>query len=276
MAVNYNGQHFRELPEHLVPVSRAIFYGDMLFETIRVFDDRLPFLDRHWSRLEAGLRAMGFVLPAHWNAAFFERQIRTVATTNARVRLSVWRAPGGLYLPENNDPQFLISSLPLEQNQYAWPETGLVLGVSDRVRLPVDTLSNFKTLNAPRYIAAAHEARDCGWDDALLLNCAERVCEATSSNVFWWEGSTLCTVPLSEGCVAGVFRAELLEIVRSKGFVIQEIPVTFANLQAADEIFLTNAIRGIVPVRIFAGKTLANLKTKRLFDTLTTQDWWSR
>lgn len=271
MLVNFNTGLSDALSPDLVAVQRAMFYADSLFETIRVFDRTIPLLNRHWARLSNGMTAMGYELPRHWNADFFYHEIQKIAPVNARARLTVWRSPGGLYAPENQLPLFLITGQKLHHNSFDWPESGIVLGVCQTVRLPVDSFSNLKTLNTARYVAAARAARSNGWDDALLFNSRDRICEATSSNVFWWEGETLCTIPLAEGCVAGVLREFLLEMTTRKGFDVREKPATFATIQQAEEIFLTNAIRGIIPVRIFAGRTLSYPRTKILFDLISEQ-----
>ena len=268
MAVNFNSQISDSLPADLALMQRAFFYADTLFETVRVFDRKIPLFDRHWNRLLAGLKALDFQLPDNWNATYFQTEILKICPSNARARLSVWRSPGGVYAPHDKTPQFLIMAQSLDSGTFEWREPGICIGVAESVRLPVDSFSNFKTLNAARYVAASIEAQRHGWDDALILNAYNRVCEATSSNVFWWSDSALCTVPLSEGCVAGIQRTWLLESARSAGLAIQEKPATFAALQNAGEIFLTNAIRGITPVRLFAGRELNISKTKRLFTDL--------
>ena len=271
MAVVFDSQLFEGLPTEFSAAQRALFYGDALFETMRVFDGRIPFLGQHWLRLSAGMRQMGYDLPAQWSASFFEEQIQSVAEKNNRVRLTVWRAPGGLYAPETNMPHYLITTQLMPANRFEWLTGGIALDVCDTVRLPIDQFSNLKSLNTPRYVAAAQWARSAGLDDALVLNAHDRICEATSSNVFWWENGNLCTIPLTEGCVAGVLRAFLLEIAAASGLAVREKPATFAALLDSDEIFLTNAVRGIVPVHAIAGHPRADLKTKELFATLTTQ-----
>lgn len=265
--MNLNGRVYPRLPAGLAQAQRAVFYGDVLFETIRMFDGRLPWLHRHWMRLSAGLLQLGFVVPEAWSAAFFEAEIRKIAPPNARIRLTVWRAPGGLYAPSDNTAQFLITAQALDTPHFVWPDVGTALGLCPTVRLPVDEFSNLKTLNAPRYVAAARWAQQQGWDDAVLLNTRERVCEASSSNVFWWEGHQLCTVPLSEGCVAGIARAVLLDFASEQGLAVQEKPATFAALGQADEVFLTNAIRGLVPVRQLVDRPLPFSKTRELFES---------
>lgn len=245
-------------------MQRALFYGDALFETCRVFDGKIPLWERHWARLAKGLDRLDMQAPEGWNAAFFRDEILKTADANARVRLTVWRQAGGLYLPEHNRAEFMITAQGLETNHFSWLEPGLELGLCQRVRLPVDEFSNLKTMNAARYAAAAREARDAGWHDGLLLNSRDQICEASASNVFWWEDAQLSTVPLADGCVAGVLRETLLEFARDNGLLVREKSATFATLQAADEIFLTNAVRGMVPVRIFAGRQIAQERTKKL------------
>lgn len=268
MAVNLNSTILSQLPPELAGAQRALFYADGLFETIRVFEGRIPFLDKHLQRLFAGLTALGFDLPDEWNARFFHEEITKIAPPNARVRLAVWRSAGGLYFPENNTPQFLITANALENAHFQWLEEGVSLGVCESVRLPVDSFSNFKTLNAARYVVAAREARMQGWDEGLLLNSAGRIAEATSSNVFWWEGEKLCTPPLAEGCVAGILRATLLELAAAQNTDFFEKPLLPDAVSHADEIFLSNAVRGIVPVRIFAGRQFGHSRSKELFRKL--------
>ena len=269
VATIFNGQVLDGIPEHLEQAQRALFYGDALFETIRVFDGKIPLLDRHWLRLSTGLTALGFQVPAAWNTDFFRNEILRLSLKNARVRLTVWRSPGGKYAPTNDFPQYLITAEAFDKEQFEWLEEGLHIGICTSVQLPLDAFSGFKTLNAPRYVAAAREAQTKGWDDALLLNMHERIAEATSSNLFWWERNTLYTVPLSEGCVSGVFRSFLINWLKRVGeWSVAEKAASPEDLMAADEIFLTNAVRGIIPVRIFAGQNYPAIQTKRLFSLL--------
>jgi branched-chain amino acid aminotransferase len=244
---------YDDWPDDLKSLQRAVYYADALFETIRVSGGRLCWWPYHWERLTAGLLALGYELPAPWTADFFEREILKIAPSDARVRLTVWRSPGGLYYPDCNTPLYVIEAKPLPQ-LVALPPPRLTICTS--VRLPMDAFSNFKTLNAARYVAAAREARTRGYDDGLLLNSAGRVCEATSSNLMWWQGDTLCTPALSEGCVAGVMRRVVLEKARATGIPVLETTCTPEQLAAAEAMFLTNAIRGMVPVGALDGRVL--------------------
>lgn len=266
--VNLNTQLSERLPDHVALLQRAWCYGDALFESIRVFDGRTPLLPLHWARLERGLRLMGYAVPDHWSLGFWSKEILRVAPSNARVRLTVWRAPGGLYRPEDNTPQFLITAQALESNCYEWLSEGLQLGFCTSVRLPVDTFSGLKTLNAARYVAAAREAQQKGWGDGIILNAYNRVCEATSSNIFWFEGDALCTPPLSDGPVTGTLRELLFSLTFASKIKVVEKEGGVETLLAADEVFLCNAVRGIQWVRKCGGKVYSNAKTRMVFEGL--------
>lgn len=265
---NLNARLLKELPEGLALAQRGLFYGDALFESIRVFEGKIPLMERHWGRLSRGLELLRYEIPKHWSAQFFENEILKTAPENARVRLTVWRSAGGLFLPQNNEPQFLITAEALESSTFQWDTAGIKIGLCESVRLPVDAFSGLKTLNATRYVAAALEAHEKGWDDALILNAYDRVCEATSSNVFWFENNTLCTPPLADGCVTGVLRDLLLSLTLAAGCRVQEKSATFARLLEADEVFLTNAVRGIRWVRKMEEKAFEWQKTRDIFNLM--------
>lgn len=266
--INLNGSLLDTLPEPLQLVQRGLWYGDSLFETIRVFDGEIPLLSAHWQRLRTGLQTLRYAMPETWSAGFFRSEILRVAPANARVRLTVWRSPGGLYAPTDSAPQFLITASSLPSGRYEWSEQGLHMGLCRSVRLPVDTLSGLKAPNAPRYVAAALEAREQGWDDAVLLNGFERVCEAVSSNIVWITGQEVVTPPLSEGPVTGVLRGLLPLLTARVGLRYAEKTAQFDDLLAADELLLTNAVSGIRWVQVCEGKVFQHHKTARLQQAL--------
>ena len=272
MAINFNGNIIRELSEQPNALLRAIQYGDTLFETMRMLDSEIPFLDRHIHRLKSGMELTGMLFPKNWDRTFFEIAIQKVATSNARIRWMVWRSPGGLYKPENNAAQFMVTTSPLYSSQYEWPEKPVSIGICQKVRLPVDAFSNLKTLNAPRYIQAGIEAQQNGWDDGILLNQYGRICEATSSNIFWWDvDGSLCTPVLTDGCVAGIMREHIIHVAQKQEIQIVTKDFLPEVLDHAVEIFLTNAIRGIVPAIMAGGKTGQYEQTKRLFGNIRIQ-----
>ncbi|MBL7825959.1 MAG: aminotransferase class IV [Saprospiraceae bacterium] len=253
-SMNFNGELYDSHPAFPEISSRAMLYGDGLFESIRMFEGKLPFLHLHWERLLTGMNMLGFQTPAHWNLAFFEQEIKKTTIGNARIRFVVWRSPGGLYFPQDNQPNFLITATPLESNVFSWHENGLIIRLSERVRLPLDSFSGLKTLGATRYVVAAQEARAKGSDDVIVLNALGNVSEASGSNLLWIKNRSVFAPSATDGQVTGTFQKILYEVLRREGLSIVEKPSTFAELMDADEVMLTNAISGIRWVRILEGK----------------------
>ena len=144
MSINLNSALQKQLPESFELMSRGMYYGDGLFETIRLFKGCMPFLPLHWERLAAGMRFLGFEMPDYWSADYFKKEILKITQGNARVRINVWRSPGGYYFPTDNSPNFLITAAPLDEDVFTMNKTGLVLRQCERVRLPIDMLSGLK------------------------------------------------------------------------------------------------------------------------------------
>ncbi len=258
--VNLNGQILQALPESFALLQRAAFYGDGLFETLRAFEGQVPFWPLHWERFSTGLRVLGFSVPSHWTASYFEKEITKTNPYNTRIRLTVWRSPGGLYLPTDNTPQYLITTEPLESGVFEWLGSGLEVCLCETVRLPVDSLSGIKLLNGARYVAAAKEARAKGVDDVIVLNAHGRVCEATGSNIIWLKGDLVFVPPSFDGQINGTLLKLLCTLLRAEGLEVHEKPTFVEDLLDADEVLLTNAIRGIRWVRNFEGKVFGHEK----------------
>lgn len=267
MKVNFNGDLLEQLPEHLQQVQRALYYGDALFESIRVCGGVMPLFEWHWERLLGGMQLMGFEIPSWWTMDFVKREIKKITGLNARVRLTLWRAPGGLYLPENNNFRFLITTKAMETENYEWHSIGLKTGLCGDVRLPVDRYSGIKTLNAARYVMAARTAASNGWDEGVLLNAYERVSETTRSNLFWIKDGSVYTPPEIDGCLTGIARRLLLSLTLPDGNKVQEKSASPEDLLQADELFLSNAIRGIQWVKSYQQKTYNTLITKNIHET---------
>ena len=133
------------------------------------------------------------------------------------------------------------------------------LGLATGVMKPLNAWSNFKIDQRDIYIHAQEVARTNNWEDALLLNEHGNVAEGSISNVFWREeeDGPLYTVPLSEGCVDGVMRRYLM-YVRP----VEEKVLDLPTLDKATEIYLTNGVRGIIPIKYFNGRNLESELTK--------------
>jgi branched-chain amino acid aminotransferase len=176
----------------------------------------------------------------------------------SRVRLTVFRGDGGLTDAIDTFPHYIIQSGPWPVSAAGWNAAGLVIDIFAGGCKACDMLSTLKSNNYLLYSLAATFGRERGLDDCLVLNSHGRLADSTIANLFYIKDNRFYTPPLSEGCVAGVMRRYLLEALPQAGYSVQEQPVSPEDLAGADEVFLTNALRGIRWVRSFRGVTYGN------------------
>lgn len=258
--VNHNGTVVAADAVGLQDISRAARYGDGLFESIRVLDGRIPFLKDHLERLSAGMELLHLSLDSRPDEAWFKAELKKLSDEpNARVRLSVFRAGGGLYIPETDEAKFLMEAAPYEHNAYQLNQKGLKLGIfNEGIIRSTGRLSNFKTNNALTSVTAGWYARQNGFDEVVVLNTSGRVCDGVSSNIFLVMGKDLITPALDEGCVAGIMRKQVLQLAKKLGYSAAEWRIKQKDLGLAEEIFFTNAIKGLQWVGRFKKRTYIN------------------
>lgn len=246
---------------HLMPDNKAYRYGDGVFETMKVIAGEVIFLDYHIKRLFNGIQQLKYQVPDYFNEAWIIAAIKALCIANehtvqARVRLSLYRGNGDI--SANPPAGIIIESYELTPTQLQHP---LIIDIYEAGHKSFDGFSNLKTANSLLYSMAAIFARENNWQDCIILNQHQRVAETTIANIFWIKNDTLFTPPLSEGCVAGVMRQYLLD---RKGIIIKEKLCEVETLIEADEIFLTNVIRGIRPVSSFRGKNYVSSQVLQL------------
>jgi branched-chain amino acid aminotransferase len=254
--------------------SRALRYGDGLFETVKLIDNRLLLADAHFDRLFHGLSLLQFEIPKHFTRGFITENILQLVRKNktekaARIRLSILRSNGGPYDPESMQPQLLIQCWPLPEHAMQLNQNGLQIGIYADARKACDAFANLKSNNYLPYLMAAQFAKRNQLNDAVLLNVFDRICDASIANIAWVKNGTIFTPPLTEGCVAGVMRRHLLEQCgRITGVTMKEQAGTAEDLAEADEVFLTNAISGIRRVAQCGDKKYGHSLTTQLYDQL--------
>lgn len=273
--INFNGQITDAAQPIFTTQNRAFRYGDALFESIRMFDGGLPFLDYHYQRLRHGMEVLGFDTPTHFSVIFFKNEIKKLIQTdkqnegNYRIRLTVYRSDGGLYTPQNDTPIFVVEAKQTTDNQFIINKKGIEIGIYEGIKLPRSPLSNLKTANALPYILAARFCQQNQWEDCLLFNDANRVGETYKANVFCIKNNTIYTPSLTEGCIDGVMRRAVIESLIDMKKDIIEAPITRDNLMNFDGIFITNATRGVQWVsRIFDIKNYKKIAVDELIEKL--------
>lgn len=254
--------------------NRAFLYGDAVFETVRVRHSRVLFLEPHYFRLMATMRIVRMEIPMQMTMEYFEQQIlMTAQAANAadagRVRMTVYRNPGGRYLPLDCDVSFVLTAEPLVQAQYNCPEQPYEVDLYRDFYVSSHLLSTLKTTNRMINITGSIYAQENGLDSCLLLNESKNVVEGLSGNLFMLTGNQLVTPPLSQGCLNGVMRGQVLQAAKKLGNLeVAEAIISPFDLQKADELFLTNVIMGIQPISRYRKKDYGNALAKTLTESI--------
>jgi len=248
--------------EARVPVTdHGLLYGDGVFEGIRAYARRVFRLDDHLARLRASARAIALALP-HPEARIREivlDTLRVFGRDDAYVRLVVTRGEGALGVDPTSCPVPRLFCIAAEVRLYA-PEklaAGIELVTVSWRRPAPDALDpRVKSLNYLNNALAKLEARQRGADEALILNAAGHIAEASVANVFALRGRDLATPPPSDGSLDGIVRRSVLELASGLGLRAVERTLSRVDLLAADEVFLTGTGAGIVPVRSLDGQPI--------------------
>ena len=261
--INFNGRMLEVSNAILYANNRAFNYGDALFETLKITDSKINFSEDHYFRLMASMRMLRMEIPLNFTFEFFESELLKTMHQNkmesARVRLTVYRKAGGLYNPISNQIEYVIEATPLNSMVKETYSADLFKDYY----LNSDLLSTIKTTNKITNILASIYASENGFDNCILVNERKFVVEAINGNIFVVKGNTIKTPPITEGCIKGIIRKKILEIVsKSDDYTIEEVAISPFELQKADEIFITNSIVGIQPITQYK-KCSFNIKVSK-------------
>jgi branched-chain amino acid aminotransferase len=245
-----NGALVKAAQARIDPADRGLLLGDGLFETILARDGMVRDLDRHFARLKTGAAALRIALPI--NESALSAALRAVLGANrlreAVLRLTVTRGAGprGLLPPENILPTVLITAAAVP------PPGGSVSAVIAKAvsRDETSPLSRIKTLNYLPNILARIEAAERGADDALLINHARRLAEASAGNLFIRQGDKWLTPAVSEGALPGIRRARLID-----ARMVHETTLQPADLFSATAVCIGNVL-GLRTVSAIDGRAI--------------------
>lgn len=260
-----NGEFFGEDQPVISVNDSAYRYGAGLFETMLMTYGKIKLLDYHFKRLTAGMRMLKMSTPKELNPDSLLNMGASLANRNkcenhCRIRLVISVEPG------NHQSNYSIQCHPLSPDYLIWNEIGFRLGIYRNEKKTISQYSQLKSTNYLLYFLAAAHAREQGYNDCLILNEEERICESSIANIFWFEDECWFTPPVSEGCVAGVMRQYLLDNPGILQFPLKERVFEENHLAKAEEIFLTNAVYGMRWVGQIMEYSYASEKCSQIFD----------
>lgn len=273
--VNYNGDLLGKNTNFLNHNNRGLRYGDALFETMRMVGGKLFFWEDHYLRLMASMRILRMEIPMHFTMEFLEEEIKKTIAANEgigeqlRVRLSVHRNDGGLYTPLTNDISYIIEVAPLKEAFYVVDESPYEVELFKDFYVNRDMLSTLKTNNKIINVVGSIFAEENGYQNCLLLNNDKQIVESLNANVFLVKDGKVKTPPLEDGCLNGIVRKKMIEILsKLENFDFEEASISPFELQKADELFVTNSVVGIRPITKYRKKEFGNKVAKELLGKL--------
>ena len=241
----------------LTSTNRAFRYGDGLFETIRFHKGAPLYWEAHYQRLLKGMAVLQMAtgsFPSRQKVrdSIIDLVVKNRIFADARVRLTVFRKGEGLYTPDKMQVSWLIEATNLGQTGYSFPEKGLKVEIYKDFPKLFSPVSPYKTVASLPYVMAGIYCKENNLDDCLVVNGQGKLIESFNSSLFWVKENVVYTPLVSTGCIDGVIRKIVLDVVRQLGFkMVESMGATENDILQADEVFLTNTISGIRWVAAF-------------------------
>ncbi|WP_396144021.1 aminotransferase class IV [Flavobacterium sp.] len=271
--INYNGE-IQSSDTTLSNVNRGFLYGDGVFETLKIVNNKILFLEDHYFRLMASMRIVRMQIPNNFTLEYIEEQVLNLAKANncensARVRLTVYRNDGGFYLPQTRTVSFLIQVSPLNETHYSFSDAMYEVDLYKDFYITKQLLSTIKTTNKIINITGSIFADENDLQNCLLLNNEKNVVEALNGNLFMLIGNQLITPSIEDGCLNGIMRKQVLQVARKiENIEVLEQSISPFDLQKADELFITNVISGIQPISKYRKKEYKSDLSKVLLEKI--------
>lgn len=253
--------------------NRGLGFGDGFFETMVFVKGRLRFAAAHLGRMQQAAAGLHLELPAALArpealATSLGALLTALSLPAARVRLQVWRSGGGLYTPETNAAEWLATAVPYVANN----APVLRADFAQETHAVHSPLSFCKGPQAWLYVRAAQERQRRALDEIILCDGSGHVAEAGAAAIFWMKNGALFTPALNTGCVAGVRRAQVLQLAQAEGVACHEGLFKQSHLLAADSAFTAN-VAAVRPVQRIGSHVFAGVLPAFLSAAQTDEQW---
>ncbi|WP_310994117.1 aminotransferase class IV [Aequorivita marina] len=269
--INLNGNLLQAEDATVYTDNRGLNYGDAVFETLRISEEKIYFWEDHYSRLTNSMEVLKMEIPSNFSKNFLKAEVLKtikfagIAESGVRVKLLVWRKTGGKYTPKTNEIEYVISCEALPTSFYLLNEAPCKVTIYKEHCITSGLISTLKTSNRLINILGGIYAREHEFQNCLLLNENSKLVEALNGNIFLVSGNKIKTPPLTDGCINGILRKQIIAIINEMpSYTLEETSIALVELQEADELFITNIIQGIVPVSKFGDKQYGNKNAKEL------------
>jgi branched-chain amino acid aminotransferase len=273
--INSNGNIIKKTQASISINNRGFTYGDIVFETIKVLQNKVLFLEDHYFRLMASLRILRMEIPMNFTMEFFENEIlklikiSNLNSLSVRVKFIVYRSEGGLFMPETNTIEYLVIAEQLYTELYEISNENYTVDLYKDNYTSPGLISILKTNNRIINVVGSIYAKENNFNNCLILNTNKHIVEALNANIFLVKDKSVKTPPLQDGCIKGIMRKQIIEIVKLlPEYTIEESSISPFELQKADELFLTNIISGIQPITQYRRKRFSKEVSKKILTEL--------
>ncbi len=261
MMINFNGKILDESDQ--LSNNRGFLYGDAVFETLKIVNNKILFWEDHYFRLMSSMRIIRLDIPETYTPEFLKENIIKIhqkksLTGNSRVRITVFRYSSGKYRPESNTSSFIISSEEVRESNYILNNGDYKVDLFKDFYLDNQLISSIKSNNKIINVVASIYSNENGLKNCILLNKDKMVVEFINSNIFTVNQGEIYTPKLSSGCLNGVMRKNLINILKLNSFEVFEEDISTFDLTKSDEIFGTNIIQGLFSVTNYRNKNYSN------------------
>ena len=261
--INYNGNFTDKFSIHFN--NRGFLFGDSVFETIKVVNNNLLFWEEHYLRLMSSMRILRIRIPNLYTPEFLENEIKKTNSNfnksfSGRVRLTIFRDGKGLYLPESNEPVFLINSKETKETLFNINSGIYKVDIYKEYFIQSNLLSNIKSNNRLINVLGSIYAKENELDNCIILNDQKNVAEFLNGNIFIVKDKKVTTPPVSSGCLDGVMRKKIIESLKQSQILsFEEKNISPFELISSDEIWISNSISGIIPVTEYRKKRFSKM-----------------
>ncbi len=245
-----------ECADQLQVSDRGLHYGDGLFTTLEVQAGQPVFLAYHLGRLQTGCARLN-ISPINWRQLLIEvetlsqQHYQATGLSCAVVKIIITRGSGGRGYrpPDDCHATRIVSIHPFpDYPPHYWQDGVTVRFCATRLGLN-QSLAGIKHLNRLEQVLARAEWSDSAIQEGLMLDNNGCVIEGTMTNLFFRKAQIVYTPKLTQAGVAGIMRMIVMELLMRNGIALLEIEVSQAKLLAADELFVTNSLIGLWPVK---------------------------
>jgi len=242
-----------EEKETISVLDRGLQYGDGLFETMAVRNGKIHLWETHWQRLTVGCERLSITLP---DKATIEKEIALLCNNKNKlvVKLIVTRGEGerGYRFSKTQNVTRILTSHPWPDYPKSYQTEGVAVRYCETTLSENKKLAGIKHLNRLEQILARNEWDTDEFQEGLMLTDSGNIVDGIMSNIFAVKDNKIFTSDLSLCGVAGVMRKTIIETAKELGFSVSEKIFSKNDIEMADELFLTNSLFGVWPIKMIA------------------------